>query len=58
MSFPKTGTYGVIDNPIVFSVYSVSDAPGEGNFAMNDFLLMDGEMSLLMAGGNFLLMGT
>ena len=57
MSFPKTGTFGIIDNPLIFSVYGYFNS-GSGDLSNHEFLLMDGEFFLLMDGTNFLLMGS
>lgn len=57
MGFPRTGKFGIIENPLIFTPF-VTNNSGEDEFSAGDFLLMDGEFFLLMAGGNFLLMGT
>lgn len=57
MTFPKTGKFGIVENPLIFSPF-VTGNTGDDISSNLDFLLMDSEFFLLMAGGNFLLMGT
>lgn len=57
MSFPVPGLFGLIDNPLLYPVFSYNNG-GHPNLPHNDFLLMDFEMFDLMLGGNFLLMET
>ncbi len=57
MSFPVPGQFGVIENPLIITPFANNNTPGTVTSA-SDFLLLDGEMFLLLAGGNFLLVGT
>lgn len=56
MPLPQPGTFGIVDNPLVYSPFSANKFDG-GVFSIQDFLLMDGTPFLLMDGTNFLLMG-
>lgn len=55
MSFPNPNTFGIVDNPLVFSPYSENNFDG-GVFANNDFLLLDGDQFMLLDGDSFLLL--
>lgn len=57
MSFPKAGEFGIVQNPLVFSIFGDNNSPSSMT-SDQDFLLMDGEWFLLMDGTNFLLMGS
>ncbi len=56
MPFPGPDSFGIVDNPLVYSPFVTGFAP-PGVFSIQDFLLMDGTPFLLMTGENFLLMG-
>ena len=59
MPWPRLGTFGINDNPVNFTPFVENNSPFDGGEeSASDFLLMDGEFFLLMAGGNLLLMGT
>jgi hypothetical protein len=54
---PGPNTFGIVDNPLVYSPFSQGyNQPSM--FSAHDFLLMDGEYFLLMDGTHFLLFGT
>jgi hypothetical protein len=56
MPFPRPGTFGIVENPLIFTPFSQGNS-SSGGITDNDFLLMDGEFFLLMDGTHFLLMG-
>ncbi len=56
MPFPNK-KFGIIDNPLIFSVFSGNN-DGESEFSDNEFLLLDGEFFMLLDGTHFLLLGT
>lgn len=56
MAFP-TAQYGIIDNPLVVSVFSGNNE-GESSFTGNEFMLLEGGFFLLLDGTNFLLLGS
>jgi hypothetical protein len=59
MPFPRTGTFGLIDNPLVVSPFVANNSvyeivpPPTGNF----FLLLGGGDFLLLGGGKLELLG-
>lgn len=57
MPFPKVGTFGIVENPLIFTPFGENNSPS-GIISGNNFLLMDGEFFLLMDGTHFLLMGS
>jgi hypothetical protein len=56
MPWPRSGTYGIIDNPMVFSPYTEGNTPGEGDFITLFFLLLNGNVLDLLSGGFLLLL--
>lgn len=55
MALPSIVNYGIVDNPLVFSVYGESD--GSGGFTpMDAFLLLNGNNFALLNGEFFLLL--
>ncbi len=55
MSLPNPNTFGIVENPLVYSPYVENDF-GPGVFAGNDFMLLDNTPFLLLDGGNLLLL--
>lgn len=56
MSYPIPGIWGIVLNPLIYSVFGDNNSPGDDESA-EDFLLMNTQDFLLMNGSNFLLMG-
>lgn len=54
MPFPNA-KYGIIENPIIFSVFSGNN-DGDSEFSSLDFLLLDGEFFMLLDGTHLLLL--
>ncbi len=59
MPWPRTGSFGLIDNPLTDSPYIADSGPGEGgpNPPINTFLLLSGFPFLLLNGNMFELLG-
>lgn len=54
MPFPSPNSYGIVDNPLVYTPFFENNFDG-GIFNILNFLLMDNTPFLLMDGTNFLL---
>lgn len=59
MPWPRTGTFGVVENPIIESPFVENNSPGEEAPPQpgNRFLLLGGGNFLLLSGGDLLLLG-
>lgn len=59
MPWPRTGSFGLVDNPLEFSPFVENNAPGSGGGppAFNDFLLLNGGNFLLLNGNDLTLLG-
>lgn len=55
---PNPNTWGIVENPLVFSPFMDGEGGGGGAMPSNAFLLLDGTLFKLLDGTNFLLLGT
>lgn len=53
---PNPNTWGIFENPLIFSPFVDGDGGG-GFMPGNAFLLLDGTLFKLLDGTNFLLLG-
>lgn len=56
MSWPKSGTFGISDNPITDSPYTQNEFPGEGAAVLSFFLLLNSGIFELLSGEFLLLL--
>jgi len=59
MPWPRTSSFGLVDNPLIYSPFEENNAPDDGGVpAFNDFLLLSGIPFLLLNGNNLTLLGS
>lgn len=59
MSYPSVATFGIVENPLIYTPFAEGNSPSTGGVPPHSaFILMDGELFGLMAGGDFLIMGS
>lgn len=56
MPWPRSGTFGISDNPMVLNPYVENNSPGEGSLSFALFLLLNGGLFNLLGGGFLLLL--
>lgn len=58
MPWPRTGGFGLVDNPLIDSPFEENNAPDDGGVpAINEFLLLNGFPFLLLNGNHLSLLG-